>query len=83
MIKNLTKIFKNSSIESSISTAEFISLLTSRNNEKIKSFSKKLQFIIVHNNMDISSVDMIRRCYCASAQPKNENSLASSCLGCI
>lgn len=36
---------------------------------KLKSFGRGLQFFMVHNQMDIASVDLMRRCDCDVVQP--------------
>lgn len=48
-------------------------------------FFDKLTFVIVHNNMDLAAVDLIRRCSCATvtSTPLTENKIAAQCTGCI
>lgn len=53
--------------------------------EETSNFLSNLQFIIVHNNMDIAAVDLVRRCNClmGTTSSVNPNSIASYCTGCI
>jgi len=46
---------------------------------------KNMQFFIVHNTMDLGSVDILRRCGCAVAEPDRNSGdkIVSSCTGCI
>jgi hypothetical protein len=47
-------------------------------------FVKDMQFIIIHNHMDITMIDMVKRCNCASLVKKNEGlDFYSGCTGCI
>jgi hypothetical protein len=41
--------------------------------------------VLVHNNMDLMSLDLVRRCECASVSstPLTQNNLSAQCLGCI
>jgi len=61
-----------------------------------REFTRNLQFIIVHNNMDFGALgkqfcqiliitDMVRRCNCMSATTSatSPTGLAASCTGCI
>ena len=64
------------------------SYLTDKNKqEELTKFLQNLQFIIVHNNMDVAAFDMARRCNCimGTYAPANANShnIASYCTGCI
>lgn len=34
-----------------------------------KNFIQNLQFFVVHNNMDVAALDMVRRCNCAVGTP--------------
>ena len=46
---------------------------------------QNMQFFIVHNNMDLGSVDIMRRCGCAAAEKDRTTgeSIVSSCTGCV
>jgi len=50
-------------------------------------FMHRLQFLLVHNNMDVAALDVSRRCHCAVAtsapSAPNVSRLAASCTGCI
>lgn len=52
-----------------------------------KEFIDNLQFIGIHNNMDIAALDRLRRCDCSSISitdsPLAFNQLAASCIGCL
>ena len=41
--------------------------------------------VLVHNNMDLMSLDLVRRCDCAtvSSTPLTQNGLSAQCLGCL
>ncbi|EGG14018.1 hypothetical protein DFA_11780 [Cavenderia fasciculata] len=43
----------------------------------------KTQILIIHNNMDIASLDLRRRCNCAINTKTKDNNFVSSCTGCI
>lgn len=52
--------------------------------ETTRNFIQNLQFIVVHNNMDIAAVDMVRRCNCAmGTQSVVSDGVASYCTGCL
>lgn len=52
--------------------------------EAAEEFSRHLQCIVVHNNMDMGCVDSVRRCNCASVQAgTTRGSLAAACTACI
>jgi hypothetical protein len=48
-------------------------------------FVRQLQFLVVHNNMDLASVDLLRRCDCMAATTctVTPSGVASACTGCI
>lgn len=48
-------------------------------------FIQNLQFVVVHNNMDIAALDLTRRCNCAMGTQSvlTDSSVASYCTGCI
>ncbi|PRP80922.1 hypothetical protein PROFUN_11363 [Planoprotostelium fungivorum] len=50
-----------------------------------RDFLQNLQFFVVHNNMDISSIDLVRRCNCALATHASGNNekLIACCTGCL
>lgn len=51
----------------------------------IQTFVRNLQFIIMHNKMDFSSVDLHRRCRCTNltTSPINPQQQIAMCTGCI
>jgi len=51
--------------------------------ETTSNFIQNLQFVVVHNNMDIAALDMVRRCNCASQTTATITNLASYCTGCL
>jgi hypothetical protein len=48
----------------------------------VNEFVEKLQFLVIHNHMDVASVDMSRRCDC-SVLSLDQNGLVASCTGCL
>jgi hypothetical protein len=44
-----------------------------------------LQFVIVHNSMDVASMDLVRRCECAIVTTSSitKSGMAASCTGCV
>jgi uncharacterized radical SAM superfamily Fe-S cluster-containing enzyme len=48
-------------------------------------FIQNMQFLVVHNNMDLGTVDIARRCRCASitTSKATPNGLAAQCTQCI
>lgn len=48
----------------------------------VNEFIEKLQFLVIHNHMDVASLDMSRRCDCSVVTLDN-NCLISSCTGCL
>eukprot|EP00002_Diphylleia_rotans_P033623 TRINITY_DN7167_c0_g1_i2.p1 TRINITY_DN7167_c0_g1~~TRINITY_DN7167_c0_g1_i2.p1 ORF type:complete len:427 (+),score=88.00 TRINITY_DN7167_c0_g1_i2:371-1651(+) len=48
-----------------------------------RKFVANMQFIVLHNNMDIFAFDMVRRCNCATISTSNltANGIAASCTG--
>lgn len=48
-------------------------------------FIQNLQFFVVHNNMDVAAMDMVRRCNCAigTRSSVSDSHVASYCTGCI
>lgn len=50
--------------------------------EKTRKFIQHTQFLVVHNNMDISAFDLMRRCNCVIGSA-SASGLHSYCTGCI
>lgn len=48
----------------------------------INEFVDKLQFLVIHNHMDVATMDMSRRCECSVVTLEN-NSVVASCTGCL
>lgn len=48
----------------------------------VNEFVDKLQFLVIHNYMDISALDLSRRCDC-TVLSLEENHLVASCSGCF
>lgn len=66
--------------------SNFLKYFTSKEADTAKEFIKNLQFIILHNTMDLGAVDMVRRCNCASLRvnpTQNSTRMAATCTGCI
>eukprot|EP01087_Luapelamoeba_hula_P012798 TRINITY_DN3610_c1_g3_i1.p1 TRINITY_DN3610_c1_g3~~TRINITY_DN3610_c1_g3_i1.p1 ORF type:complete len:677 (-),score=102.42 TRINITY_DN3610_c1_g3_i1:39-1796(-) len=56
--------------------------------EATETFIHNVQFLVVHNNMDIASLDLVRRCNCsnmtsAPTAGASAAGLVASCAGCI
>lgn len=53
--------------------------------EDTRHFIQNLQFIVVHNNMDLGAVDIVRRCKCSAitSSKATPNGIAAQCTGCI
>eukprot|EP00696_Hemimastix_kukwesjijk_P017592 gnl/Hemi2/6275_TR2153_c0_g1_i1.p1 gnl/Hemi2/6275_TR2153_c0_g1~~gnl/Hemi2/6275_TR2153_c0_g1_i1.p1 ORF type:complete len:458 (-),score=70.27 gnl/Hemi2/6275_TR2153_c0_g1_i1:75-1448(-) len=51
----------------------------------LNSFLDNLQFIMIHNNMDVASLDYTRRCQCASIthSKATPSGIAATCTGCM
>lgn len=48
----------------------------------VNDFVENLQFLVIHNHMDVASMDMSRRCEC-SVVTLEANSVVASCTGCL
>ncbi len=46
-------------------------------------FIDNLQFIVVHNHMDIAVADVVRRCQCAAVAMDQQRGFVASCTGCV
>jgi len=52
--------------------------------EKANKFIDNLQLLVVHNHMDVSTIDMVRRCQCTVlSKNQDSNGYVASCSGCI
>jgi hypothetical protein len=53
--------------------------------QTVASFTRHLQFVVVHNTMDFASLDMQRRCECAvvGPSPVAKFGVMASCTGCL
>jgi uncharacterized radical SAM superfamily Fe-S cluster-containing enzyme len=65
---------------------QVLSLLA--NPEKTKeaqALLEKAVLVMIHNNMDLMAVDLLRRCECASVSttPLTRNGLSAQCVGCL
>ena len=52
---------------------------------RMKAFMRQLQVLVVHNKMDLASVDIHRRCECSVVQksPMTDGEWIASCTGCV
>ena len=52
---------------------------------RLKTFMRGLQVLVVHNKMDLASVDMQRRCECAVVErsPMKDGDWIATCTGCV
>jgi hypothetical protein len=46
-------------------------------------FIDNLQFLVVHNHMDIAAADVVRRCQCAAVAVDAQRGFVASCTGCL
>eukprot|EP01090_Pellita_catalonica_P020906 TRINITY_DN7683_c0_g1_i1.p1 TRINITY_DN7683_c0_g1~~TRINITY_DN7683_c0_g1_i1.p1 ORF type:complete len:536 (-),score=55.00 TRINITY_DN7683_c0_g1_i1:5-1612(-) len=53
--------------------------------DAVRDFFDNLQFVLVHNKMDIAALDIKRRCQCSNATsyPGAPSGFAASCTGCV
>lgn len=59
-------------------------LTSSEGIEKAHKFIDNLQLIVVHNHMDVSTIDMVRRCQCTVLSKNSDSSgYVASCAGCL
>jgi len=80
----LRKIFQNCVFPNKGELPDLYAHLTEKSKaEATRSFIQNLQFIIVHNNMDIAGLDAMRRCNCAIQTPSLNSSLSAYCTGCL
>jgi hypothetical protein len=65
-------------------TPSLSSFFTSRESE-MERWTRSLQFVIIHNNMDLASFDLNRRCQCCDVKSSilDPNRSSSVCTGCI
>jgi hypothetical protein len=68
--------------------SKILSYLTDKDKAKdLQEFIENLQFLIVHNHMDLGTVDMVKRCDCSAlkkgAPAEGSNAFYSSCTGCM
>jgi len=84
--KKLRKIFQSCEVPNKGPLPDLYAYLTEKSlAEETSKFVQNIQFIVIHNNMDIAAVDMSRRCNCAvvSRSTVAQNGLASYCTGCL
>eukprot|EP01097_Dermamoeba_algensis_P003712 TRINITY_DN2540_c0_g1_i1.p1 TRINITY_DN2540_c0_g1~~TRINITY_DN2540_c0_g1_i1.p1 ORF type:complete len:482 (+),score=90.93 TRINITY_DN2540_c0_g1_i1:41-1447(+) len=80
------KKIMSKSVQSGVNLPDLYSYLADRDKaDTTRRVISQMQFLMVHNHMDISSVDMTRRCQCAVVTPTviTSNGIAASCTGCI
>jgi len=65
---------------------DITSFLTNRSKlPEAHNFIRKMQFFVVHNNMDLAASDLLRRCDCISMTRSNSpfTPFSPSCTGCL
>lgn len=65
---------------------DLTSYLTDRDKTDARNATiRAMQFVVLHNNMDLAAVDMLRRCDCMNAASTivTPSGLAAACTGCI
>lgn len=78
--RSIKKILKRCAI---VKLPDILSIVRQKSKaDLVNSFIQNLQYIVIHNHMDISNVDMVRRCQCASVG-LDENRFISTCTGCL
>ena len=85
--KGVQKVLKQSLI-ARIDCPDVLDYLTSTDPLKqlrMKAFMRQLQVVMVHNKMDLASVDIHRRCECAIVEksPMKEGEWIATCTGCV
>jgi len=79
------KILKESEIPGKPLPDIFSYLTDKAKAEDTRKFISQLQFLVIHNNMDIGAIDMVRRCNCPSVthSPLTPNGVIATCTSCI
>jgi hypothetical protein len=68
---------------SKVKLPDLVSIMAdSSKTSMVNEFVDKLQFLVIHNHMDVATLDMSRRCDC-SVLTVEKNSLVASCTGCL
>jgi hypothetical protein len=57
-------------------------LTAASNAERTRQFIDNLQFVVIHNHMDVAAFDAVRRCQCAMVSI-DQRGFVASCTGCI
>jgi hypothetical protein len=57
-------------------------LTSASNAERTKQFIDNLQFIVIHNHMDVAAFDAVRRCQCAMVSI-DQRGFVASCTNCL
>jgi hypothetical protein len=65
-------------------TPTLASVFSSKESE-LEVWARELQFVIVHNNMDLASMDVMKRVKCFNMKNSilHENEVTCNCMGCI
>ena len=83
LANSLRKIFK-SCTRPGVKNFDVVGRIVGKNaTQATLNLMKNMQFIMLHNNMDLGAVDILRRCGCAVLQPDSRDRVVSSCTGCI
>eukprot|EP00003_Mantamonas_plastica_P022352 TRINITY_DN3779_c0_g1_i1.p1 TRINITY_DN3779_c0_g1~~TRINITY_DN3779_c0_g1_i1.p1 ORF type:complete len:147 (-),score=31.05 TRINITY_DN3779_c0_g1_i1:30-470(-) len=81
----IRKIFKNCAWEG-VQLPDLLGYLTEKSKAEVtRRTIRNAQFLVVHNNMDISTIDLRRRCNCMSVSKSSmtKNGFSAACTGCI
>lgn len=85
--QKLKKIFLSSANPNKGQLPDLYAYLTEKSKAQItRQFIQNLQFVVVHNNMDIAAFDLVRRCNCAVGTKSalhTDQGVASYCTGCV
>lgn len=87
LARKLKNVFQECYIQSSSnSDTDLASFFTDPSKApQAQAFLDNMLFVVWHNNMDIASFDLVRRCECAAVKSTQltANQIAATCTGCI
>jgi hypothetical protein len=84
-LRDIKNLFSSCQLPS-FALPDITSYLTSRSKlPEAYSFIRKMQFFVVHNNMDLAASDLLRRCDCVSMSRSTSGPtpFAPNCTGCL
>ena len=86
-LKRVQRVLKSCMI-ARLDVPDLMSYVTGRHEEttaKLRAVLRSMQVVVLHNKMDVASVDMQRRCECLVMQPSplQQDGYVAQCTGCI